>query len=174
MVETLNIPQSRVSGVGRLMAGVVPVCLGSDPAPGSAGRTVGFKEDHYMLRQSLMSSDHLDTPLVRSGSLKGRDTVRWKIHNNVHKQGITSPAATNPKDLSECPLRGTGQGRCCKGPKALLVAPECYLQAQFQGWLFLYLLPSWGKLSSTVLCPAPFCGRALGDLLMCPACVLVS
>ncbi|XP_077643476.1 integrin beta-4 [Lonchura striata] len=61
------------------------------------GRTVGFKEDHYMLRQSLMSSDHLDTPLVRSGSLKGRDTVRWKIHNNVHKQGVTSPAAT--KDL---------------------------------------------------------------------------
>ncbi|KAM4761772.1 integrin beta-4 isoform 2-T2 [Cyanocitta cristata] len=64
------------------------------------GRTVGFKEDHYMLRQSLMSSDHLDTPLVRSGSLKGRDTVRWKIHNNVHKQGVTSSAATtNPKDL---------------------------------------------------------------------------
>ncbi|NXT71653.1 ITB4 protein, partial [Chaetops frenatus] len=63
------------------------------------GRTVGFKEDHYMLRHSLMSSDHLDTPLVRSGSLKGRDTVRWKIHNNVHRQGITSPAATNPKDL---------------------------------------------------------------------------
>ncbi|XP_015501074.1 integrin beta-4 isoform X5 [Parus major] len=63
------------------------------------GRTVGFKEDHYMLRQSLMSSDHLDTPLVRSGSLKGRDTVRWKIHNNVHRQGVTSPAATNPKDL---------------------------------------------------------------------------
>ncbi|XP_032932727.1 integrin beta-4 isoform X1 [Catharus ustulatus] len=63
------------------------------------GRTVGFKEDHYMLRHSLMSSDHLDTPLVRSGSLKGRDTVRWKIHNNVHKQGTASPAATNPKDL---------------------------------------------------------------------------
>uniref|UniRef100_A0A663LRN0 Integrin beta n=1 Tax=Athene cunicularia TaxID=194338 RepID=A0A663LRN0_ATHCN len=70
-----------------------------DPAPGSAGRTVGFKEDHYMLRHSLMSSDHLDTPMVRSGSLKGRDTVRWKINNNVHKQGFTSLAATNPKDL---------------------------------------------------------------------------
>ncbi|XP_053850935.1 integrin beta-4 isoform X4 [Vidua macroura] len=79
---------------------LLPCCArGSDPAPGSAGRTVGFKEDHYMLRQSLMSSDHLDTPLVRSGSLKGRDTVRWKIHNNVHKQGVTSPAATNAKDL---------------------------------------------------------------------------
>ncbi|NXK96306.1 ITB4 protein, partial [Formicarius rufipectus] len=63
------------------------------------GRTVGFKEDHYMLRHSLMSSDHLDTPMVRSGSLKGRDTVRWKIHNNVHKQGFTSPTATDPKDL---------------------------------------------------------------------------
>lgn len=63
------------------------------------GRTVGFKEDHYMLRQSLMSSDHLDTPMVRSGSLKGRDTVRWKINNNVHKQGFTSHAALNPKDL---------------------------------------------------------------------------
>lgn len=56
-----------------------------------------------MLRHSLMSSDHLDTPLVRSGSLKGRDTVRWRIHNNVHKQGVTSPAATSPKELSECP-----------------------------------------------------------------------
>ncbi|XP_010290984.1 PREDICTED: integrin beta-4, partial [Phaethon lepturus] len=63
------------------------------------GRTVGFKEDHYMLRHSLMSSDHLDTPMVRSGSLKGRDTVRWKINNNVHKQGFTSLAAVNPKDL---------------------------------------------------------------------------
>ncbi|NXN50834.1 ITB4 protein, partial [Rynchops niger] len=63
------------------------------------GRTVGFKEDHYMLRHSLMSSDHLDTPMVRSGSLKGRDTIRWKINNNVHKQGLTSLAASNPKDL---------------------------------------------------------------------------
>ncbi|NXA55522.1 ITB4 protein, partial [Nothocercus julius] len=63
------------------------------------GRTVGFKEDHYMLRQSLMSSDHLDTPMVRTGSLKGRDTVRWKINNNVHKQGYPSLAATNPKEL---------------------------------------------------------------------------
>ncbi|KAF1484733.1 Integrin beta-4, partial [Eudyptula minor novaehollandiae] len=63
------------------------------------GRTIGFKEDHYMLRHSLMSSDHLDTPMVRSGSLKGRDTVRWKINNNVHKQGFASLAAANPKDL---------------------------------------------------------------------------
>ncbi|XP_019398126.1 PREDICTED: integrin beta-4 isoform X3 [Crocodylus porosus] len=63
------------------------------------GRTVGFKEDHYMLRQSLMSSDHLDTPMVRSGSLKGRDTVRWKINNNVHKPGFSSHAGTNTKEL---------------------------------------------------------------------------
>ncbi|NXP50814.1 ITB4 protein, partial [Heliornis fulica] len=63
------------------------------------GRTVGFKEDHYMLRHSLMSSDHLDTPMIRSGSLKGRDTVRWKINNNVHKQGYTSLAAASLKDL---------------------------------------------------------------------------
>ncbi|KAM4674829.1 integrin beta-4 isoform 2-T5 [Amazona ochrocephala] len=63
------------------------------------GRTVGFKEVHYMIRHSLMSSDHLDTPMVRSGSLKGCDTVRWKINNNVHKQGFTSLAAASPKDL---------------------------------------------------------------------------
>ncbi|XP_029456359.1 integrin beta-4 isoform X2 [Rhinatrema bivittatum] len=62
------------------------------------GRTVGFKEDHYMLRQSLMSSDHLDTPMVRSGALKGRDTVRWKINNNVHKPA-PPPSSLNPKDL---------------------------------------------------------------------------
>lgn len=61
-----------------------------------------------MLRHSLMSSDHLDTPMVRSGSLKGRDTVRWKINNNVHKQSVTSPAAASPKDLSECHGGGTG------------------------------------------------------------------
>uniref|UniRef100_A0A8C9MGJ0 Integrin beta n=1 Tax=Serinus canaria TaxID=9135 RepID=A0A8C9MGJ0_SERCA len=73
--------------------------VSSDLPLGSAGRTVGFKEDHYMLRHSLMSSDHLDTPLVRCGSLKGRDTVRWRIHNNVHRQGVTSPAATSPKEL---------------------------------------------------------------------------
>uniref|UniRef100_A0A8C3UEV8 Integrin beta n=1 Tax=Catharus ustulatus TaxID=91951 RepID=A0A8C3UEV8_CATUS len=74
-------------------------CCKVSVSAGFPSRTVGFKEDHYMLRHSLMSSDHLDTPLVRSGSLKGRDTVRWKIHNNVHKQGTASPAATNPKDL---------------------------------------------------------------------------
>nr|XP_033818362.1 integrin beta-4 isoform X2 [Geotrypetes seraphini] len=67
------------------------------------GRTVGFKEDHYMLRQSLMSSDQLDTPLVRTGSLKGRDTVRWKINNNVHKPA-PPPSSLNPKDLIQYAL----------------------------------------------------------------------
>ncbi|XP_027728588.1 integrin beta-4 isoform X3 [Vombatus ursinus] len=61
------------------------------------GHMVGFKEDHYVLRENLMASDHLDTPLVRSGNLKGRDMVRWKI-NNVQSSGITTHA-TNPKDL---------------------------------------------------------------------------
>lgn len=101
MVEALKIPQNKDPSVQKLMADV-PVCPDSDPAPGSAGRTVGFKEDHYMIRHSLMSSDHLDTPMVRTGSLKGRDTVRWKINNNVHKQGFASVAAANLKDLSEC------------------------------------------------------------------------
>ncbi|XP_032067171.1 integrin beta-4 isoform X1 [Thamnophis elegans] len=62
------------------------------------GRMVGFKEDHYLLRQSLMASDHLDTPMVRSGNLKGRDTIHWKIKNNVHKQDYSS-FALNPKDI---------------------------------------------------------------------------
>uniref|UniRef100_A0ACB8ELA4 Integrin beta-4 n=1 Tax=Sphaerodactylus townsendi TaxID=933632 RepID=A0ACB8ELA4_9SAUR len=62
------------------------------------GRTVGFKEDHYLLRQSLMSSDHLDTPMVCTGNLKGGDAVHWKINNNVHKQGFSS-LALNPKDM---------------------------------------------------------------------------
>lgn len=61
---------------------------------------VGFKEDHYMLRENLMASDHLDTPLLRSGNLKGRDTVRWKITNNVQRPGFASHAAgINPSEL---------------------------------------------------------------------------
>lgn len=81
-----------------------------------------------MLRHSLMSSDHLDTPLVRSGSLKGRDTVRWKIHNNVHKQGTASPAAaTNPKDLSEC---ASFWGGCLSERKG-----------QSSSWEFLFPVP---------------------------------
>uniref|UniRef100_A0A8C7KZZ1 Integrin beta n=1 Tax=Oncorhynchus kisutch TaxID=8019 RepID=A0A8C7KZZ1_ONCKI len=49
------------------------------------GRMVGFKEDQYMLRQSLLTSDHLDTPLVRTGPPKSTDVVRWKITDNVHR-----------------------------------------------------------------------------------------
>ncbi|XP_019601154.2 integrin beta-4 isoform X2 [Rhinolophus sinicus] len=64
------------------------------------GHMVGFKEDHYMLRENLMASDHLDTPMLRSGNLKGRDTVRWKITNNVQRPGFAAHAAsTNPTEL---------------------------------------------------------------------------
>ncbi|XP_074080662.1 integrin beta-4 isoform X5 [Macrotis lagotis] len=61
------------------------------------GHMVSFKEDHYVLRENLMALDHLDTPMVRSGNLKGRDVVRWKI-NNVQTSGISSHAA-NLKEL---------------------------------------------------------------------------
>ncbi|XP_063315202.1 integrin beta-4 isoform X2 [Pelobates fuscus] len=72
-------------------------CLALLPCCGK-GRSVGFKEDHYMLRQSLMSSDYLNTPLVRSGNLKGGDTVKWKITNNVHRP-LPAPGDLNPKEL---------------------------------------------------------------------------
>ncbi|XP_041434267.1 integrin beta-4 isoform X1 [Xenopus laevis] len=72
-------------------------CLAMLPCCGP-GRSVGFKEDHYMLRQSLMSSDYLNTPLVRSGNLKGGDTVRWKINNNVQRPPPSS-GDLNPKEL---------------------------------------------------------------------------
>uniref|UniRef100_A0A673CWW6 Integrin beta n=1 Tax=Sphaeramia orbicularis TaxID=375764 RepID=A0A673CWW6_9TELE len=49
------------------------------------GRMVGFKEDEYLLRQSLLTSDHLDTPMVRTGPPKGTDVVRWKVNDNVHR-----------------------------------------------------------------------------------------
>lgn len=66
---------------------------------------MGFKEDHYMLRANLMASDHLDTPLLRGGNLKGRDTVRWKTAN-VQRPGSASRAAgISPTELGE------GQGR---------------------------------------------------------------
>ncbi|XP_007454400.1 PREDICTED: integrin beta-4 [Lipotes vexillifer] len=65
------------------------------------GHMVGFKEDHYMLRANLMASDHLDTPMLRSGNLKGRDTVRWKTTNNVQRPGFASHAAgINPTELA--------------------------------------------------------------------------
>ncbi|XP_029418547.1 integrin beta-4 isoform X2 [Nannospalax galili] len=74
-------------------------CLGLLPCC-SRGHMVGFKEDHYMLRENLMASDHLDTPMLRSGNLKGRDMVRWKITNNVQRPGFaTHAASTNPTEL---------------------------------------------------------------------------
>lgn len=55
-----------------------------------------------MLRENLMASDHLDTPMLRSGNLKGCDTVRWKITNNVQRPGFaTHAASTNPTELGE-------------------------------------------------------------------------
>uniref|UniRef100_A0AAR2KYR9 Integrin beta n=1 Tax=Pygocentrus nattereri TaxID=42514 RepID=A0AAR2KYR9_PYGNA len=69
-------------------------------------RMVGFKEDHYMLRQSLLTSDHLDTPLVRTGPPKSTDVVRWKVRDNVHRppshpQNQIQP---NPKEIIDFPL----------------------------------------------------------------------
>lgn len=55
-----------------------------------------------MLRENLMASDHLDTPMLRSGNLKGRDTVRWKITNNVQRPGFaTHAASTSPTEIGE-------------------------------------------------------------------------
>ncbi|XP_062234922.1 integrin beta-4 isoform X2 [Platichthys flesus] len=70
------------------------------------GRMVGFKEDEYLLRQSLLTSDHLDTPMVRTGPPKGTDVVRWKVTDNVHRgpnhpQALTKP---NPKETIQFPL----------------------------------------------------------------------
>ncbi|XP_053197981.1 integrin beta-4 [Scomber japonicus] len=70
------------------------------------GRMVGFKEDEYLLRQSLLTSDHLDTPLVRTGPPKGTDVVRWKVMDNVHR-GPSHPQALikpNPKETIQFPL----------------------------------------------------------------------
>ncbi|XP_029977239.1 integrin beta-4 isoform X2 [Sphaeramia orbicularis] len=70
------------------------------------GRMVGFKEDEYLLRQSLLTSDHLDTPMVRTGPPKGTDVVRWKVNDNVHRapnhpQALIKP---NPKETIQFPL----------------------------------------------------------------------
>lgn len=68
-----------------------------------SGRIVGFKEGEYLLRQSLLTSDHLDTPMVRTGPPKGTDVVRWKVTDNVHR-GPNHPQALikpNPKETSE-------------------------------------------------------------------------
>ncbi|KAM9424577.1 integrin beta-4 isoform 2-T2 [Pholidichthys leucotaenia] len=64
------------------------------------GRMVGFKEDEYLLRQSLLTSDHLDTPMVRTGPPKGTDVVRWKVTDNVHR-GPNHPQALVKPDPKE-------------------------------------------------------------------------
>ncbi|KAG7236434.1 hypothetical protein INR49_000909 [Caranx melampygus] len=70
------------------------------------GRMVGFREDEYLLRQSLLTSDHLDTPMVRTGPPKGTDVVRWKVTDNVHR-GPNHPQALmkpNPKETIQFPV----------------------------------------------------------------------
>ncbi|XP_051508878.1 integrin beta-4-like isoform X1 [Myxocyprinus asiaticus] len=80
-------------------------CLALLPCCGR-GRTVGFKEDHYLLRQSLLTSDHLDTPMVRNGPPKSTDIVRWKVTDNVHR-GPNHPqnqVQPNPKETIQFPV----------------------------------------------------------------------
>uniref|UniRef100_A0A3B5QEX9 Integrin beta n=1 Tax=Xiphophorus maculatus TaxID=8083 RepID=A0A3B5QEX9_XIPMA len=69
-------------------------CLALLPCCGG-GRMVGFKEDEYLLRQSQLTSNHLNTPMVRSGPPKGTDVVRWKVKDNVHR------APNHPRELMQ-------------------------------------------------------------------------
>nr|XP_015212021.1 PREDICTED: integrin beta-4 isoform X3 [Lepisosteus oculatus] len=78
-------------------------CLAMLPCCGR-GRMVGFKEDQYMLRQSLLTSDHLDTPLVRTGPPKSTDVVRWKIMDNVHRSATALTQTLNSKETIQYPL----------------------------------------------------------------------
>ncbi|XP_047465216.1 integrin beta-4 isoform X2 [Mugil cephalus] len=78
--------------------GFLPCCAG--------GRVVGFKEDEYLLRHPLVTSDHLDTPMVRTGPPKGTDLVHWKVTDNVHR-GINQTQALikpNPKETIPFPV----------------------------------------------------------------------
>ncbi|XP_061086823.1 integrin beta-4 isoform X3 [Conger conger] len=80
-------------------------CLALLPCCGR-GRMVGFKEDKYMLRHSALTSNDLDTPLVRTGPLKDTDVVRWKITDNVHRSQ-NHPLAQippNPKEIIPHPV----------------------------------------------------------------------
>ncbi|XP_015244098.1 PREDICTED: integrin beta-4 isoform X1 [Cyprinodon variegatus] len=70
------------------------------------GRMVGFKEDEYIFRQSQLTSNHLDTPMVRTGPPKGTDVVRWKVTDNVHRapnhpQALLQP---NPDEMINFPV----------------------------------------------------------------------
>lgn len=67
-----------------------------------------------MLRENLMASDHLDTPMLRSGNFKGVDRVRWKVTNNVQRPGFaTHTASTNPTELGEGGAGRRGRAPCC-------------------------------------------------------------
>ncbi|XP_059804919.1 integrin beta-4 isoform X2 [Hypanus sabinus] len=62
------------------------------------GTMVGFKEDHYMLRQSKLTSNYLHTPMQRTNKLDGTDIVRWKVTDNVHKGAKVHSQLLSPKD----------------------------------------------------------------------------
>lgn len=97
---------------------------------------MGFKEDHYMLRENLMVSDHLDTPMLRSGNLKGRDTVRWKITNNVQRPGFaTHTSSTNPTELGEGGAWRGGSWQCPwgRGAHSPLFRPSSHSIPVFSG-----------------------------------------
>ncbi|XP_014825792.1 PREDICTED: integrin beta-4 isoform X3 [Poecilia mexicana] len=77
---------------------LLPCCRG--------GRMVGFKEDEYLLRQSQLTSNHLNTPMVRTGPPKGTDVVRWKVKDNVHRvpshpRELMQP---NPDEMIQFPI----------------------------------------------------------------------
>ncbi|XP_034049235.1 integrin beta-4 isoform X3 [Thalassophryne amazonica] len=80
-------------------------CLALLPCCGK-GRKVGFKEYAYLLRRSLLTSDHLDTPMVRTGPPKGTDMVCWRAIDNVHR-GPNHPKALikpSPKEITDFPI----------------------------------------------------------------------
>lgn len=71
-----------------------------------SGRMVGFTEDEYLLRQSQLTSNHLNTPMARTGPPKGTDVVRWKVTDNVHR-AATHPQALiqpNPDEMIQFPI----------------------------------------------------------------------
>uniref|UniRef100_A0A3B3UL19 Integrin beta n=1 Tax=Poecilia latipinna TaxID=48699 RepID=A0A3B3UL19_9TELE len=77
---------------------LLPCCRG--------GRMVGFKEDEYLLHQSQLTSNHLNTPMVRTGPPKGTDVVRWKVKDNVHRvpshpRELMQP---NPDEMIQFPI----------------------------------------------------------------------
>uniref|UniRef100_A0A8B9LL02 Integrin beta n=1 Tax=Astyanax mexicanus TaxID=7994 RepID=A0A8B9LL02_ASTMX len=86
-----------------LLLGLLLLCCWKYCACCKVRRMVGFKEDHYMLRQSLLTSDHLDTPMVRTGPPKSTDVVRWKVKDNVHRPANhpQNQIQPNPKEMSE-------------------------------------------------------------------------